>query len=298
MPLKIVVSGSNGSIGKTLVRALKSGGHKVTPLIRSKPNEHVDGAGWDPLTDRIDYDAIDGHDAVIHLAGQNLGDKRWNEAFKKECYDSRILGTRTIAHALTRIEKPPKVFLSASAVGYYGDQGDTELSEQSAQGKGFVADLCRDWENESKAAERKGVRVVQMRIGVVLSDEGALPRMVGPFRKGVGGVLGSGKQYMPWISLDDVISSVMFLLNAPVSGPVNLVSPHAVTNREFTKTLGKVLSRPTFMSLPAFMLKLMFGEMAQEVLLASARVKPTALQAAGFTFGYPDLEPLLTRLVG
>jgi uncharacterized protein len=291
MPLKIVVSGSSGSI--------KSGGHKVTPLVRSKSNEHVEGAGWDPLTDRIDYDAIDGHDAVIHLAGQNLGDKRWNPTFKKECYDSRILGTRTLARALTKIENPPKVFLSASAVGYYGDQGDTELSEQSAQGKGFVADLCRDWENESKIVESKGIRVVQMRLGVVLSDEGALPKMAGVIRKYVGGVLGSGKQYMPWISLDDTVGAIMFLLNAQqVSGPVNLVSPTAVTNREFTKTLGKVLSKPTFMGVPAFVLKAVIGEMAQEVLLASARVKPTALQAAGFTFGYPDLEPLLNRLVG
>jgi uncharacterized protein (TIGR01777 family) len=299
MPLKIVISGSNGAIGSTLVSALKAGGHKITPLVRSKPNEHVSGAGWDPMTDRIDYDAIDGHDAVIHLAGKNLADKRWNEEFKKECYDSRILGTRTIAHALTKIENPPKVFLSASAVGYYGDQGDAELTEQSAPGQGYVANLCKDWEAESKVAERKGIRVVQMRIGAVLSSDGAMQKMIGPFKKGLGGVIGSGKQYMPWISIDDTISAIMFLLNAEqISGPVNLVSPNPVTNREFTKTLGKVLSRPTFMKIPGFMLKMIFGEMAKEILLASAKVKPAVLQSNGFTFSYPDLEPLLNRLVG
>jgi uncharacterized protein (TIGR01777 family) len=299
MPLKIVISGTNGAIGKTLVRALKSGGHKVTPLVRSEGNEYVDGAAWNPKKEYIDREAIEEHDAVIHLAGKNLGDQRWDEPFKKECYDSRILGTRTIAQALNKLSSPPKVFLSASAVGFYGDQGDSELTEDSSGGKGYVADLCRDWENESKVAEQKGIRVAQMRIGVVLSDDGAMSKMLKPFRRGMGGVLGSGKQYMPWISLDDIVSSIMFLLNADgVSGPVNLVSPNAVTNREFTKTLGKVLSRPTFMPAPGFLLKMMFGEMAQEVLLASARVKPAKLQSAGFQFSFPDLEPVLQRIAG
>jgi uncharacterized protein (TIGR01777 family) len=299
MPLKIVISGTNGAIGKTLVRALKAGGHKVTPLVRSEGNEYVEGAAWNVSKEYVDREAIEDHDAVIHLAGKNLGDQRWNDAFKKECYDSRIVGTRTIAQALTRLSNPPKVFLSASAVGYYGDQGDTELTETSNPGSGFVAGLCKDWEDASKAAEQKGIRTVQMRIGVVLSDDGAMQKMLKPFRRGMGGVLGSGKQYMPWISLDDVVSSIMFLLNAEnVSGPVNLVSPTSTTNREFTKTLGKVLSRPTFMPAPAFLLKMMFGEMAQEVLLASARVKPAKLQSAGFQFSFPDLEPVLQRLVG
>lgn len=300
MPLKILMSGTNGVIGQTLVRFLKSGGHKVTPLVRAKPNETVQGAAWRPADDYIDMDACEDHDAVIHLAASNVGDKRWNDAVKKEIRDSRILGTGTIARALPKLEKPPKVFLSASATGYYGDRGEEELTEESAPGQGFLPELVKDWEAASMEANKKGIRVVQMRIGVVLTPEGgALAQMLGVFRKGFGGVLGSGSQYWSWVSLDDVLSAIMFLLSAEqVSGPVNIVSPNPVTNREFTKTLAKAMSKPSFMKVPGFLLKMVRGEMVNELVLASTKVKPARLQQAGFTFGYPDLEPLLNRLVG
>jgi len=297
--MNITITGASGLVGTRLVRALKQDGHDVARLGRKRTG----GAGehaWNPEAGTVDDAALAGCDAVVHLAGENIAARRWSDVQKARIRDSRVQGTRTICQAIVRQSRKPRVLVSASAIGFYGDRGDELLTEASGAGSGFLPEVCVAWERETEAALEAGVRVVRLRIGVVLSPEGgALAKMLTPFKLCVGGVLGSGRQYMSWIDLDDLVAAIRFaLVTDGLSGAVNATTPQPVTNREFTKTLGKVLSRPTVFPMPAFAARAAFGEMADALLLASTRVMPARLEAAGFSFGYPSLEGSLRHQVG
>jgi len=296
--MRVLVSGSSGMIGSALTRLLKSDGHDVVRLVRSDPSGPNE-VRWDPSRDFIDRDALESIEAVVHLAGESLADGRWTAQKKARIHDTREIGTRLLSTAIASAGTRPKVLISASAVGIYGDRGEERLTEESEFGKGFLADVCRDWEAATEPAAAAGVRVIKLRIGMVLGESGgALSKMLLPFKLGVGGKIGSGKQYMSWIVLDDLTAAIEFLLNADaVSGPVNAVSPAPVTNAEFTSAMGKVLSRPTFFAVPAFGARAVFGEMADEVLLAGARVLPEKLEQAGFKFKFTDIESGLRHCI-
>jgi uncharacterized protein len=287
--MKILVSGSTGLIGSSLVPFLASLGHVMSALVR-KPGRH--GVRWDPQAGTIDVSHLAaGFDAVIHLAGESIASGRWTPERKREIRDSRVKGTRLLAETLAQLSEPPKTLICASAIGYYGNRGEEVLQEYSASGTGFLAETCREWEAATAPAAAKGIRVVHLRSGVILSARGgALAKMLLPFKLGLGGPIGSGQQYMSWVALDDMVGAISHLLNSAVSGPVNIVSPNPVTNRVFTTTLGHALSRPTLLPMPVFAAKLAFGEMADEMLLASQRVEPHVLSKSGYTFQYPDLE--------
>jgi uncharacterized protein (TIGR01777 family) len=298
--MRVVVSGSTGLVGSALASVLAGAGHEVVRLVRRVPAPGENAVRWDPDRGEIDAAGLDGVDAAVHLAGGNIGAARWNPARKALIRDSRVNGTRLLCGALAALPRPPKVLVSASAVGYYGDRGEEALTEECPPGKGFLPEVCRDWEAATGAAERAGIRVVALRIGVVLAkDGGALPAMLPPFRLGLGGALGSGRQYMSWIALDDVCGIALHALSDErLRGPVNAVAPAAATNREFTATLAKVLSRPAIFTVPAFALRLLAGEMADALLLSSARVVPKRLLDTGYAFRSPELEPTLRRLLG
>src|SRR5262245_22660706 len=282
--MKIAVTGSSGLVGSALVPFLMKSGHDV---VRLKRPEH-----WDPESRTVNASVFSGVAAIVHLAGENLAACRWTAARKQRIRDSRAIGTRLIAEAMIRIDPPPQVLVSASAIGYYGDRGDELLREDSPSGTGFLAEVCRQWEAATDAATRKGIRVVHLRIGLVLSEKGgAIGKMLLPFKFGVGGKIGSGHQYWSWISLEDVCGVIVHCIQAPaLHGPVNTVSPSPVTNLEFTKTLGRVLGRPTIFPLPAVAARLALGEMADALLLSSARVHPEKLIGSGFGFRSRDLE--------
>jgi uncharacterized protein (TIGR01777 family) len=296
--VRILVSGSSGLVGSALVPALRAEGHAVVRLVRGELGSG-DFLTWDPTSGTIDQQALEGFDAVIHLAGESIAAKRWTAEQKARIRDSREKGTRLLCESLARTLHPPRTLVSASAVGYYGDRGEEVLREESPPGLGFLAEVCRAWEAATEPALSRGIRVVNLRIGMVLSPTGgALARMLTPFRLGVGGVVGSGKQYMSWIALDDVLGVIRYVLSREeLRGPVNAVAPNPVSNREFTKTLGRVLSRPTILPLPAFAARLAFGEMADAVLLASARVEPARLLSSGYRFQFPELEGALRHLL-
>lgn len=298
-PMKILVTGSSGLVGSSLVPFLTTGGHEVLRLVRSA--EKSEGVvRWDPKRGEIDGEGLEGLDAVVHLAGENIASGRWTDEVKESIRRSRVEGTRLLAEALAARRQPPKVLVCASAIGFYGDRGVEVMTETSAAGTGFLAEVCRDWEAASQAAIDQGIRVVHVRIGVVLSAEGgALAKMLTPFRLGLGGVVGSGDQYMSWIALDDVVGALHHcLMDDSVRGPVNGVAPHPVTNREYTKTLGSVLSRPTLLPMPAFAVRLAFGEMGDELLLSSTRVEPRKLLASGYAHRCPELRGALEHLLG
>ncbi len=300
MPQTILVTGSSGLVGTELVASLENDGHRVLRAVR-RPIQNPQEICWDPATGQIDRIKLsDNLDAVVHLAGANIAGHRWTKSYKQQLLDSRIQGTRLLSETLASLDHKPRVLVCASAIGFYGATGDTELDETAPCGNGFLPELCMQWERACQPARDAGIRVVNMRIGVVLSpDGGALKKMLPPFKLGAGGILGSGRQYFSWIALDDVIQATKFLLqNDALSGPVNLVSPHPVTNREFTKTLGQVLSRPTLFPMPAFAARLAFGEMADALLLTGARVLPAALSKNGYDFLQPVLEPALWHLLG
>jgi uncharacterized protein (TIGR01777 family) len=296
--MHLLVTGASGLIGSALVSSLISAGHGVTRLVREQPKAGEKAAHWDPLAGSIDASAFEGVDAVVHLAGENIA-QRWTPAKKVNIRESRVKGTQVLCEALARLASPPKVLVSASAIGYYGDRGEELLTEASPPGRGFLAEVCRAWEAATEPARQAGLRIVQSRFGVVLSPAGgALTKMLAPFRLGLGGVLGSGRQYMSWIALDDAVGAIQHaIVTDALQGPTNVVAPQAVTNQEFTKTLGAVLRRPTVLPLPAFAARLMFGEMADELLLASARVQPAKLLASGYRFRYPALEGALRHLL-
>jgi uncharacterized protein (TIGR01777 family) len=296
--MHILVTGASGLIGSALVSSLTAAGYSVTRLVRRPPQSGEKAARWDPLTGFVDASSLEGVDGVVHLAGESI-DERWTAAKKVSIRDSRVKGTEVLCEALAQLASPPKILVSASAIGYYGDRGEEILREESAPGSGFLAEVCRAWEAATEPARQAGLRTVQLRFGVVLSPAGgALAKILPPFRLGLGGVLGSGRQYMSWIALDDAIGAIQqAIVTDNLQGPTNAVAPEAVTNQEFTHTLGKILRRPTVVPLPAFAARLMFGEMADALLLASARVQPAKLLAVGYRFRYPTLAEALRHLL-
>jgi uncharacterized protein (TIGR01777 family) len=295
----IAVTGSTGLVGSALVTALEARGHLVRRLVRHEVRDADREIRWNPDAGEIDAAELNGVDAVVHLAGENIAGGRWNESFKRRILESRAKGTRLLADTLANLEMKPSVLVSASATGYYGNRGDEEVDELAPSGNGFLAEVCREWEAAAQPAHDAGIRLVKLRIGPVLSPQGgALAKMLPPFKLGLGGVIGSGRQYFSWIALDDLVSAISFALESEsLVGPVNAVAPGAVTNREFTKTLGRVLGRPTIFPMPAFAARLAFGEMADEMLLGGVRVAPHELTAAKFKFAHPNLEPALRHLL-
>jgi uncharacterized protein len=299
--MKIILTGSTGLIGSELVPFLKLKGHTVKKLVRQKQTLAEDEILWNPSTGQLELKELEGFDAVINLAGENIADGRWNEEKKQRILDSRIASTRLLCHNLIHLENPPKVLINASAIGFYGDRGEEELDEKSASGtKSFISKVCREWEAATAPAMQKGIRVVCLRTGMVLSEKGgALAKMLIPFKIGLGGVLGTGEQYISWIALDDLLEVIYYVLTQEgIEGPVNAVSPYPVNNKDFTKTLGHLLHRPTLLSMPVFAARLAFGEMADELLLSSAKVLPAELEKRGFQFKYPQLESALEHILG
>jgi hypothetical protein len=296
--MKIVVSGSTGLIGTALSDALRSRHDEVVPLVRRRLTPGERALAWDPEHGTIDRAGLEGMDAVIHLAGENVFG-RWSPAKKQRIRDSRVQGTRVLCDALAGLNRPPARLLAASAIGYYGDRGEEPVTEESAPGEDFLAHVARDWEAASAAASRAGIRVANMRTGVVLTTRGgALAKMLPAFRLGLGGPIGSGNQYVSWIALDDIIHAMVQLLdNQTLVGPVNLTAPSPVTNREFAKTLGRVLGRPAAITVPAFALRLVFGSEGAAMLQSGQRVLPARLRASGFEFSYTEIEPALRSLL-
>lgn len=297
--MKILISGASGLVGTALIPTLLAKGHQIYKLVRRAPRG-IDEIEWDAETGIGDEEQLENFDAVIHLAGDNVASENWSEEKKRRIRDSRVKGTRVLVDALKRRVNPPKHFISASAVGFYGNRGAELLNEESAAGAGFLAEICKEWESEALKAENFGARVVLLRTGVVLSkDGGALHKMLTPFKFAVGGVVGSGKQYMSWIALDDEIKIIHFALDNPeIKGAINLTAPNPVTNEEFTHALGKVLNRPTILPIPEFGIKLLFGEMGETLLLEGARVYPQKLLDAEYKFQYTDLETALRQILG
>jgi uncharacterized protein (TIGR01777 family) len=297
--MKIILSGGGGLIGTALMPSLEAAGHEVVRLVRPPRNAGPSEEIWDPSSGRLAAAVVDGADAVINLNGRNIADGRWSSAVKIALRSSRLDATRTIVEAISRAENPPRVLINASAVGYYGDRGDELLDERSPQGDGFLAELSQNWESAALAARSDRTRVVLLRLGMVVARGGALGRMLTPFKLGVGGPIGSGRQYWPWIGIDDVAGVTKLVLeNDEIMGPVNVVSPQELRCSEFAQTLGGVLHRPSFMPMPAFAARFALGEMAEALLLASARVRPLVLGKAGYTFSAPGLEDAIRRALG
>jgi uncharacterized protein (TIGR01777 family) len=296
--MRILITGATGLIGKRLAANLAARGDELLLAGRSQSNDasHI---RWDPDKGFDEPERLEGLDAVVHLAGESVSGLRWTEEKKRAIRDSRVMGTRSVVNAIHELKERPKVLVAASAIGFYGDRGDDELTETSTSGDTFLAEVSREWEAESRRAEDAGVRTVLLRTGIVLAKEGgALGTMLTPFKLGLGGVVGSGKQWMSWIVVDDHIKVIEFAIdNEGLRGAVNSVSPHPVTNEEFTKALGEILYRPTFIPLPEFAVDLIFGEMGDALLIDSTRVVPKRLLDAGFEFAYPELKPALEHAV-
>ncbi len=293
----VCITGASGLVGSELTARLKQAGHEVLAVSRSRDKAGV--VHWDPARGELDADTLRGVDAVVHLAGENIASGRWTEARKARIRSSRVQGTRLIAETIARMSEPPATLISASAIGYYGDRGNEVCTESSPPGEGFLADVCREWEAACDPAEKAGVRVCKLRIGVVLDRKGgALAKMLTPFRFGLGGIVGSGRQYWSWITLEDLTGMFQFLLDNPqLSGVFNAVAPEPVTNKEFTRTLGRVLRVPTLFPLPPFLARMALGEMADALLLASTRVVPERMQQAGFNYRHPVLEEALRSIL-
>jgi uncharacterized protein (TIGR01777 family) len=298
--LKVLVSGSTGLIGSALLPHLSGSGDEVLRLVRRIPCPGKAQIYWNPVAGRLEPAELEGLDAVVHLAGENISGGRWTPEKKARIRDSRVRGTRLLAEAISRLAHPPAVFVSASAIGYYGSRGEEILGEESQPGSGFMAELCQAWEAATAAAAQEGVRVVNLRMAPVLTPRGGiLRRLLMPFRLGLGGKIGNGRQYMSWITMDDLVCVILRVLRSDsLRGPINVASPKPVTNLEFTRTLGRVLRRPTFLTVPPAGLRLLFGEMADELLLSSTRVEPARLKARGYRFRHSDLESALRHLLG
>lgn len=297
MPARqILVSGASGFIGSALVSSLQAGGYQIVRLTH-RPATAADQIHWDPALP-LSPQAVSGFDGVVHLAGESIVG-RWTAAKKARIFESRAQGTRRLSEALAAAPQPPRVLVSASAIGYYGSRGDEPLTEETHPGKDFLSEVCLAWESGTQAAASAGIRVVSMRIGLVLSAAGgALPKMLPPFRMGVGGNMGNGRQWWSWIDLRDLVAAFRFALeNETLRGPVNAVAPTPVTNAEFTKTLASALHRPAIFPMPAFAVQLLFGQMGVELMLASQRVQPQKLLAAGFAFQHPDLQNSLQEIL-
>ncbi len=295
--MKVAIAGASGLVGSALIPVLKKLGGQITRLVRSDPK-----AGeivWHPNQDEVSSRSLEGFDVIINLAGENLAGGRWTDDLKRKIRDSRVNGTHLLSEAIAKLTQKPRVFLCASATGIYGDRDDETLDEQSESGGGFLAGVCREWEKATEPAVNAGTRVVNLRFGPILAREGGmLAKLLTPFKMGMGGKVGSGKQFISWVALEDAINAIKFAIeDESIRGPVNVVSPNPVTNEEFTKTLGHVLNRPTALAMPAFAARLAFGEMADEMLLVSQKVIPKKLSQIGFQFAFPDLEAALRHLV-
>lgn len=297
-PQRVLVTGATGLVGRALAAFLQGGGHEVVRLVRRRPGPGE--VGWDPAAGRLDPADLEGFDMVVHLAGEGIGDGRWTPERKARIRDSRVVGTRLLAEALARVERKPEVLVSASAIGFYGDRGDAALDEAAGAGTGFLSEVCQAWEAATAPAEAAGIRVVHLRTGIALSPRGgALARMLPPFLAGLGGPVGTGRQVMSWIALDDLVGAIHHVLfTRTLRGPVNATAPGAVTSAEFGSVLGRVLRRPAVLPLPALAVRTMFGEMGEALLLTGARVLPKALLASGFTFLCPTLHEALGHELG
>lgn len=294
--LNILVSGASGPIGSALVSALTAAGHRVSRLVRRPPA----GPGevqWDPMQ-AVPPEKVSGYDAVVHLSGESIA-SHWDQKKRQAIRDSRIISTRHVAQALAQCAAKPRVLITASAIGYYGNRGQEMLTENSTPGYNFLGMVCREWEKATEPAKEAGIRTVQLRIGIMLSlAGGALKQMVKPFRFGLGGIIGNGKQYWSWVAIEDVVGAMQHALtHEGLSGPVNVVSPNPVTNIEFTRAIAQVVRRPALFPLPPFAVRLFFGQMGEELMLASARVLPTKLEASGYKFRYPELKPALVDIL-
>ena len=296
-PRRVAVSGATGMIGSDLVGRLEQSGDEVIRLIRRSPTSSVTEAQWSVEEGLVNPSRLEGVDAVVHLAGENIASGRWTEARKRRIRESRVHGTRRLCEDLAKLEEKPSVLVCASATGYYGDRGDELLDEGSPPGDGYLPEVCTAWEAATAPAAEASIRVVNLRTGVVIGRQGgALANMLLPFKLGFGGNVGNGRQWWSWIAQDDVVGAICCAIDVDaLRGPVNATAPNPVTNAEFTKTLGAVLHRPTILPLPAFAAKLVLGEMAKDLLLASTRVVPQALQRAGYEFVYPSLHGCLER---
>ncbi|MEW6153366.1 MAG: TIGR01777 family oxidoreductase [Actinomycetota bacterium] len=296
--MRVLVSGSSGLIGGAVVRSLEADGHQVTRLVRGLPGPGQ--AAWDIKEGTVDAAALEGHDAVVHLAGAGIGDHRWTGKYKREVLDSRVQGTSLLARTLAGLDARPRVLVSGSAVGYYGDRGDEPLTEQCGPGRGFLADVVRRWEEATAPAEDAGTRVVHVRSGIVQAGwGGALRRLMLPFKLGFGGRWGSGKQWLSWVHIDDEVAAIRRAIDDDgLSGPLNATSPNPATVRDYTAALGRALHRPAVVPTPTFALNALLGtEMVAEMLLGGQRVLPAKLEAAGFEFGHPDLDEALADVV-
>ena len=295
--MKIVISGASGLIGTQLVAKLSSSGHEVVRLVRRSPKSGE--IQWNPKLGRLDAAALEGADAVVHLSGAGIGDKRWTNGYRKEILDSRTATTALLAKTIASLSRKPSVFLSGSAIGIYGARNDEQLTEVSTHGTGFLAEVCEQWEGAAQPAVDAGVRTVYLRTGIVLSPKGgALKKLLPLFKLGVGGKFGNGKQWQSWISIDDEIGAIEYLLTANVNGAVNLTAPNPVTNAEFTKVLASVLKRPAIVPVPTFAPKILLGgELADALLFTGQRVIPAALNASGYTFKHTTLESALRSLL-
>ena len=302
--MKIAVGGSTGMVGSALVPFLTTGGHKVSALARAGSGNStasdISTIQWNPSEGTLDAADLEGHDAVVHLGGHNIASGRWTDRMKQVLKSSRVDSTALLSRTLATLSQPPKVFVCASAIGYYGHRDDELLTEQSPPGPRFISELCQAWEAATAPAAEAGIRVVNLRIGVVLSPAGgALKKMLLPFQLGGGGVIGSGRQWWSWITTDDLIRAILHCIQTEsLSGPVNATSPDVITNREYTKTLGGVLRRPTILPMPAFIVRAAFGEMGEELMLGSTRCDCSRLTESGFEFSYPSLESALRHVLG
>ncbi|MEN6494294.1 MAG: TIGR01777 family oxidoreductase [Thermoguttaceae bacterium] len=299
-PLEVCLSGSSGLIGSTLASFLRSGGHGVRRIVRKEPDGDPNVIAWDSAHGTLEAEKLEGADAVVHLAGESIASGRWTEAKRTRIRESRVQGTRELAAALSRLQTPPKVLIVASAIGYYGNRGDAMLDEDAGPGRGFLAEVCQQWEAAVEPAAEHGIRVVHARFGIVLSPHGgALAKMLPLVRLGLGGRLGDGQQYWSWVSLDDVVGAIHHAIITPtLTGPMNVTTPNPVQNVEFTKTLARILGRPAILPAPAAALRLALGDMADEMLLASTRAIPHRLFAAGYEFRHPTIDAALRHLLG
>ena len=289
--MRVLISGASGLIGRALTDRLRSAGDTVQTLVRRNQEQSEGEIAWDPDAGVLDSSRLDGVDAVVHLAGKPIA-SRWTEETKRAIRDSRVRGTKRLAEAVAQLPRRPKVFIAASAVGFYGSRGDEPLDETSAPGTGFLADVCQEWEEAAAPARDAGIRTVHLRTGLVLSRKGGLlARVLLAFKMGAGGIVGTGRQWLSWISLGDATAAIQYAIGAAeLSGPVNLTAPQPVPNAEFARTLGKILGRPTLVPVPAFAVRLLLGEMGDELVLSGQKVMPRKLLASGFSFAHPDLE--------
>jgi uncharacterized protein (TIGR01777 family) len=292
--MTILITGASGFLGTALTALLKSKGHEVRRMGRSSGD-----VKWNPEAGSIEAAKMEGFDAVVHLAGENIAGKRWSEEQKRKIRDSRVKGTRLLAETLAGLQRPPKVLVSASAIGFYGNRGDEALTEDSKPGTDFLSNVCKEWEEAAEPAARKGIRVVFIRTGIVLSkDGGAIAKMLMPFKMGVGGKIGDGRQYMSWIALSDECRVILHAIETEsIKGPVNSVAPNPVRNAEFTKAMGAALHRPTIFPMPAFAARIALGEMADALLLSSAKVLPKRLMQSGFKFDHTDIHETLKSIL-